>query len=98
MGSILKLLGIEMEWHIIYPRAPEFYTVTKTIHNILQGKESVLEPHQLDLLDTVNFDNARIFESVFTDETVGAVFFEDPQVNSMVKAAVHIRQTRCCPW
>lgn len=35
---MLRALGVEAEWHLIHGE-PEFFTVTKRIHNALQGAD-----------------------------------------------------------
>ena len=42
-------LGIETERIVINPDAPEFFQVTKKIHNMLQGAEGALSPEELDI-------------------------------------------------
>jgi trehalose synthase len=42
-------LGIETERIVINPDAPEFFDVTKKIHNMLQGSEGELSPEELEI-------------------------------------------------
>ena len=42
-------LGMETERIVIEPDAAEFFQVTKKIHNMLQGAEGELSPHELDV-------------------------------------------------
>ena len=42
-------LGIETERIVINPDAPEFFQVTKKIHNMLQGAQGALSPKELDI-------------------------------------------------
>ena len=88
-GPILAQLGIDIEWHIIYPTRSAFYDVTKAIHNTIQGRDTVLTDEQLDLWAATGQRNARILEGVLRDPTIACVFLEDPQVVPMV---AHLKQ------
>lgn len=83
-GPILEELGIELEWHIIYPTNAEFYDITKAIHNTIQGKDIVLSEKQLKIWEEVNRLNSDILQSLFHDDNVPGIFVEDPQVAPMI--------------
>ena len=84
-GFLLKELGVELEWYIIYPDTPQFYEITKSIHNNLQGKEIPLSSQELNYLDKVAKVNSQILKDVFVDTSVSRVYLEDPQVLGMIK-------------
>lgn len=83
-GPILAEIGIELEWHIIYPHTFEFYHVTKTIHNTIQGKDTVLSDEQISLWNRVNEINFELLQDLFNDDSVARFFVEDPQVAPLV--------------
>jgi trehalose synthase len=49
--------GLEAEWRIIRG-ADEFFDVTKTIHNALQGNPQALTPEQIEIFHRYNEENA----------------------------------------
>ena len=49
MVPLFNALGIATERIVINPAEPEFFQVTKKIHNLLQGAEGSLTPDELDL-------------------------------------------------
>jgi trehalose synthase len=83
-GPILAEHGIELEWHIIYPHSFEFYHITKTIHNAIQGKDEVLTQEQLALWEKANSLNYDILQDLFLDQSIARFFIEDPQVAPLV--------------
>lgn len=71
-------LGIHTERAVIVPKEPEFFTVTKRIHNMLQGAEGELSPSELDCyygcLDAVYGEIKR------TGLSADVWFLHDPQL------------------
>ncbi len=85
--KFLRHYGIELEWHIVHPYCPScFYAVTKKIHNIIQGEHMEISDEEIDILRRVGRDNFVIFKWILEDDSIGAVFFEDPQVVSTLEA------------
>jgi trehalose synthase len=58
MVPIMKELGIDARWEVI-GGPPDFYRVTKTFHNGLQGQPVAVKPRDLDLHVEVNRENAQ---------------------------------------
>jgi trehalose synthase len=54
---LLNDVGIDAEWRVIQGR-DEFFDVTKTIHNALQGDSRGLSPEQREVFETYNRINA----------------------------------------
>lgn len=57
MIPMMQELGIDAEWEVI-SGPPEFYRVTKALHNGLQGQPVSLKPRDFDLHVDVNRENA----------------------------------------
>src|SRR5213083_1043380 len=58
---LMQDVGLDVEWRIIRG-ADEFFEVTKTIHNALQGDPRVLTPGQEQTFRRYNAENAGEFE------------------------------------
>src|SRR4051794_4604836 len=74
--SLIPLMqdaGLETEWRII-AGAEEFFDVTKTIHNALQGNPRGLTPEQQEVFRRYNATNAAELE-----DTYDYVIIHDPQ-------------------
>ncbi|HEU0193968.1 MAG TPA: hypothetical protein VFQ71_07205, partial [Gaiellales bacterium] len=72
---LLNDVGIEAEWRVIQGR-DEFFDVTKTIHNALQGDSRGLTPEQRDVFEAYNRMNAEELEDA--DEW-DMIVVHDPQ-------------------
>ena len=71
----LNLLGIEAEWKVIHGH-PEFYEVTKSIHNQLQGQNTSFTGH----MEEIYFDNLEAYANTsMATEDVDVVMVHDPQ-------------------
>ena len=70
--------GLEVEWRII-KGADEFYNVTKTIHNALQGNPQGLTPEQIEIFSQYNELNAAEIEDDYD-----FVVVHDPQPAEMI--------------
>ena len=70
--------GLSVEWRII-KGADEFFGVTKTIHNALQGDERGLTEAQKQIFRRYNAENAEEFEDDYD-----FVIVHDPQPASMI--------------
>jgi trehalose synthase len=58
---LMRDAGLDVEWRII-KGADEFFDVTKTIHNALQGAETGLTPEQREVFGRYSALNAAEFE------------------------------------
>ena len=72
---LLNDVGIEAEWRVIQGR-DEFFDVTKTIHNALQGDSRGLSPEQRDVFEAYSRMNAEELEDA--DEW-DMIVVHDPQ-------------------
>ncbi len=75
---LMQSAGLETEWRIIRG-AEEFFNVTKTIHNALQGNPQGLTPEQQEIFRRFNETNAE----EFVDE-YDFVVVHDAQPSSMI--------------
>ena len=78
MVPLFNALGIETERIVINPTDPEFFQVTKKIHNLLQGAEGALSEEELE----VYHKNIRqVAKSMSRDSVSADVWFmHDPQL------------------
>jgi trehalose synthase len=70
--------GLDVEWRIIQG-ADEFYNVTKTIHNALQGDPKGLTPEEVEIFAHYNALNAAAFDGDYD-----FVVVHDPQPVAMI--------------
>jgi trehalose synthase len=75
---LMRDAGLDVEWRII-KGADEFFDVTKTIHNALQGAETGLTPEQREVFTRYNALNAEELEDVYD-----IVCIHDPQPAAIV--------------
>jgi len=54
---MMSALGIEVRWEVI-EGGPDFFAVTKSFHNALQGQEQVITEEMLETYLGVNRENA----------------------------------------
>ena len=71
--------GLDVEWRIIRGQ-DEFFDVTKTIHNALQGDPKGLTPEQQELFSRYNAENARELD----DSDYDYVIVHDPQPVALI--------------
>src|SRR5690349_14480610 len=75
---LMASAGLDVEWRIIRG-ADEFFDVTKTIHNALQGSPQGLTDAQQEIFRRYNATNAEEFE-----DTYDYVIVHDPQPVAMI--------------
>jgi trehalose synthase len=75
---LMQDAGLEVEWRIIRG-AEEFFDVTKTIHNALQGNPQGLSAAQREIFGSYNALNAHEFEGGYD-----FVIVHDPQPAAMI--------------
>ena len=85
---LMRDAGLEVEWRII-KGADEFFDVTKTIHNALQGAETGLTAEQQEVFQRYNALNADEFEDDYD-----YVCIHDPQPAAMID---HFPDSKA-PW
>ena len=78
MVPLFNALGIETERIVINPTDPEFFQVTKKIHNLLQGADGALSEEELE----VYHKNIRQVAKSMSQDSVSADvwFMHDPQL------------------
>jgi trehalose synthase len=57
MTLLMNSLGIKAEWRVIQGR-PDFFNITKKMHNALQGADINLSEIKTSIFEEVNFENA----------------------------------------
>src|SRR5919109_620777 len=70
---LMQDVGLDVEWRIIHGQE-EFFNVTKTIHNALQGNPHGLLPADEEIYHRYNAENAR-----HVDDEYDFVIVHDPQ-------------------
>jgi trehalose synthase len=81
LAPLMQDVGLETEWRVIYGQ-DEFFDVTKTIHNALQGSPQGLDDAQREVFWTYNRMNAEALEDSFD-----FVIVHDPQPAAMIERA-----------
>ena len=79
--------GIRSDWRLIQG-SPDFFSVTKKLHNALQGGDINLSDQKKRIYEEINFQNATRM-----DIAADLVVVHDPQPLPLV---THFRRT--CPW
>jgi trehalose synthase len=78
---LMRDAGLEAEWQIIQGQ-DEFFDVTKTIHNALQGSPRTPSPEEQEIFRRYNRENAAALENDFD-----FVIVHDPQPAAVVEHA-----------
>jgi trehalose synthase len=76
---LMKDAGLDVEWRII-AGADEFFGVTKTIHNAMQGDPQGLTPEQQEIFRRYNALNAEQL-----DDEYDFVIVHDPQPSALIE-------------
>jgi trehalose synthase len=79
---LMTELGLDARWEVIEGPS-EFYTLTKMMHNALQGVPVTPSQHLMDLYDEVNRETAKALAPVLLDADF--VFIHDPQPAPLLK-------------
>ncbi len=80
---LMRDVGLEVEWRIIHGQE-EFFSVTKTIHNALQGNPQSLTEEQRAIFARYNESNARHLEDAYD-----FVIVHDPQPAAIIEHFPH---------
>ena len=96
MVPLFNALGIETERIVINPTDPEFFRVTKKIHNLLQGAEGALSEEELE----VYHKNIRQVAKSMSQDSVSADvwFMHDPQLLPLAGLLRRNGQTDAKGW
>ncbi len=84
---LMNDLGIRMDWRVLHG-APDFFEVTKKLHNTLQGQDIKFTDNELELYQLINEKFARF---TFLDHDF--VIIHDPQPCALVRFVQHTN-----PW
>ncbi len=84
---LARSLGIEADWRLIQG-SPDFFSVTKKIHNALQGADINLTDLKKEIYETVLLQNA-----MRMDLAADFIVVHDPQPLPLI-----IHERRTCPW
>jgi trehalose synthase len=76
---LMQDVGLETEWRVIHGQ-DEFFDVTKTIHNALQGNPQSLDDAQREIFEKYNRMNADALDGSFD-----YVIVHDPQPAAMIE-------------
>jgi trehalose synthase len=82
-----RAIGVKADWRLIQG-SPDFFSVTKKLHNALQGAEINLSDLKRQIYEEVVFQNA-----LRMDLEADVVVVHDPQPLPLI---THFRRT--CPW
>jgi len=74
----LNALGVEDEWKVMHG-TKSFYKVTKTIHNLLQGKKGILTLEMIRTYYNTLKQNADLYSKDLRDYKPAIVIVHDPQ-------------------
>jgi trehalose synthase len=74
----LNALGVEDEWKVMHGTKP-FFQVTKTIHNLLQGKKGILTLEMIRTYYNTLKENADFYSQNHKDYKPNIVMVHDPQ-------------------
>jgi trehalose synthase len=78
MIAILEQLGIRTRWVVMHTSRPEFFTLTKRLHNLIHGEQAgELTPADRELYEEVNRQNADELEQLLHPDDILVV--HDPQ-------------------
>ncbi len=81
--SILRELGLNIEWGVIKTEEQGFFKLTKKIHNLIHGQgEAFFSEEETALFEKVNRENAKHFLNLLNPEDI--VIIHDPQPIAMV--------------
>src|SRR3990170_741594 len=82
-----RAIGIRADWRLIQG-SPDFFSVTKKLHNALQGGDINLSELKKEIYEEIVFHNA-----LRMDVDADVVVVHDPQPLPLI---THFRHT--CPW
>lgn len=90
MISMLRELGVDVRWEVIGSQRPEFFVLTKRLHNLIHGAgDPELSSDDRDLYEAVSRTNAQQLETLVEPQDL--LVIHDPQplgAGALVKEAV----------
>ena len=81
MIPLFHSLGLNCRWEIIQG-SPDFFQITKSFHNAIQGNRVEISPDQLKLYEETNRQNAEMLAPLLQEADI--VFIHDPQPASLL--------------
>ncbi len=87
---LMNSVGVKAEWRVIHG-PPEFFNVTKKLHNALQGAEINLTDRKKEIYERVVYENSIV--NHLDTATIDTVFIHDPQPLPLVGC-----YKKKCPW
>jgi trehalose synthase len=76
--SLLRELGVEIEWVVAGTAQPKFFDLTKRLHNLIHGQgDPRLSPDDRALYEAVSRENAELMESLMSRDDI--LVIHDPQ-------------------
>ena len=87
MTLLMNSLGLQTEWRVIQG-TPDFFSITKKMHNALQGGEIDLTSIKKEIFEQVIYEN-----SVRNFIRHDFVIVHDPQPLPLIE-----HYEKCCPW
>jgi len=88
MVPLMNDLGLKASWEVIQGN-DDFFSVTKNIHNGLQGHAVTLQKKDWDIYEAVNAKNSKHLEPILEDADI--VVIHDPQPAALLKLIPHRR-------
>ncbi len=98
MISLLNDLGVRSRWAVIRSDRPEFFTITKRIHNMIHGQDdAVLDREDRRIYEEINRRNADALKAHLAPEDILVV--HDPQplpLGALLKKELGVRLVWRC--
>jgi trehalose synthase len=88
LSLLLNSVGVRTEWRVIQG-SPDFFSITKKVHNALQGGKLNLSKRKIEIYEKVIYENSVRNILDFHD----FIIINDPQPLGMIN---HYK--RACPW
>lgn len=85
---LMQELDINVQWDVI-KGSPEFFDVTKSIHNALHGKEAVITDKMWDIFNDISSQNIREM-NLYGD----IMFIHDPQPIALIKRKKEMKNSK----
>ncbi len=85
---LLNSVGIRTEWRVIQG-SPDFFSITKKVHNALQGGKLNLSKRKIEIYERVIYENS--VRNILDHHDF--IIIDDPQPLGMIS---HYKKT--CPW
>ena len=88
IAPLMQELGVNTQWDVIKGK-PDFFDVTKSIHNALHGKEAIITSEMWDVFNDVSSMNIREM-NLYGD----IMFIHDPQPIALIKRRSRMKNSK----